>query len=341
MGLFRNTGGRTGEDIATEVVSYMLGSQQAYIPFQKLFFNRVLQKPKSSAELQVKTTTQLPSGHGRPDFIILAGNSLIIVETKLGAYLSGDDQLARYCNIFQEAKLLRDSLDIEPDMIASRVLVLLAPRRTIELSQLATDKYCRQESGVDFQQWRNQQRIEFVELAWEDILTDLDDRDSLQHELFLFVRDFINQELNEDEKMILKEKNVPAALNKLFNTIADIRDHLFAQGFGRGRMSQSYNYYGFEVKTEAFTSWFGYFLPIWEKYGTPVFLQVQESLIKKEKDEILRKLRGYGFEKDEQEQFVRPFPVDSIDSWKQDLVGLLSQLSGNQGIGEESAQTDK
>jgi len=347
MGLFRNTSGRTGEDIATEVISYMLDPQQAYIPFQKLFFNRVLQKPQSSAELKVKTTTQLPSAHGRPDFIVFAGtdNSLIIVETKLGAYLSGDDQLARYCKIFQEAKLLRDSLDIEPDMITKKLLALLAPSRTIELSKQATDKYCRQESGVDFQQWLSQQGIEFVKLAWEDILTYLDDWDSLQHELSLFVRGFINQELNEDEKMILKNKNVPAALNKLVNVINDIRLHLQAQGqvqgFTPGRMSQSYNYYGFTVENEAFSCWFGYFLPIWEKYGTPVFLQVQEDWIKKEKDEILRKLRDNGFDKDEQEQFVRPFAVDSIDSWKKDLVGLLSQLSGSQGIAEELAQTDK
>jgi len=64
-------------------------------------------------------------------------------------------------------------------------------------------------------------------------------------------------------------------------------------------------------------------------------------LINKEKDEILRKLGDYGFEKDEQEQFVRPFSVDSIDSWKQDLIELLRSLGGSQEIAKEPAQTDK
>lgn len=331
MGLFRNTSGRTGEDIATEVISYMLASPQAYIPFQKLFFNRVLHKPLSSVELQVETTTQPSSEYGRPDFIILAGNSVIVVETKLGAYLSGDDQLTRYCQIFQKDDVLRGYFPaIEPNTVTERILAMLAPRTTIELSLAATDRHCKQQFSRDFLQWCSQQGIAFVPLPWEDVLTDLDVRDSLQHELFLFVRDFINQELNEDETMILKDKNVPTALNKLFNMIADIRDHLATQGFRTGRMGQSYNYYGFTIETEAFSCWFGYFLPIWGKYGTPVFLQVEQEWIKTEKDKILGKLRDNGFDREEVHQFVRPFPVDSIAGWKQDLVELLSQLSGGQ-----------
>ncbi|NIN01204.1 MAG: hypothetical protein GTO24_24860 [candidate division Zixibacteria bacterium] len=342
MSLFRNTSGRTGEDIATEVISYMLDQQQAYIPFQKLFFNRLFQKPCSSDELGVETTTQPSFEDGRPDLIILTGNSMIVVETKLGAYLSGDDQLTRYCGIFQNENVLRRYFPgLELDTITDKRLAMLAPSKTIERSVEATDRRCKHEFGKDFLQWCREQGIKFVRLPWEDVLTDLDVRNSLQHELALFVRDFINQELNEDEKMILKDKNVPAGLRKVINTIGDIRDHLGAQGFTTGRMSQSYKYYGFEVKTPAFTSWFGYFFTIWEKYGTPVFLQIQENLIKKEKDEILKKLRGKGFEKDEQEQFVRPFAVDSVDSWKQDLIHLLLQLSGREGIAEKPARTDE
>lgn len=342
MSLFANTSGRVGEDIGIEVVSYMLASPAAHVPFQKLFFSRILQKAASSAELQVETTTQPSFEVGRPDLIVLARDALIVVETKLGAYLSGDDQLIRYCQVLQEQDIVRRYFPfVQLEMVTSKVLVLLAPLATIDLSIAATDRLCYQNFGKNFRQWCIQQGIEFVPLPWEDILSDLDTRDSLQKELVLFVEGFINQELSKEEIMILKNTEVPSALNKVFNTVMDVRNFLEGKEKKTGRMGQSYNYYGFTIELPSFSSWFGYFLPIWEKYKTPVFLQVRREWIRTDEAQILRALRDIGFHQEVEHEFIRPFPVDSINTWKQELLDLLSKLTGWKEITEQVAQPDQ
>ena len=277
LSLFNNVSGRSGEDIATEVISYMLFSSQDYIPFQKLFFNRILNEPLSSSQLQVETITQATFACGRPDLIILTDDTLIVVETKLGAYLSGDDQLIRYCKVFKDHTLRNFFPFIELENITKHVLIFLAPRSTAELSIAVCNRISKQNNGMGFKKWCKQQHIEFIPLPWEDVLSDLDKKNSLQNELILFVESYIYQELTEEEKMILKDEKVPIALNKLFNTINDVRNHLSSKGIKTGRLGQSYSYYGFSIENETLSCWFGYFLPIWEKYKTPVFLQVKEE----------------------------------------------------------------
>jgi len=326
LSLFNNVSGRSGEDIATEVISYMLDSRQEYIPFQKLFFNRILQKPLSSSQLQVETVTQATFESGRPDLIILTKDTLIVVETKLGAYLSGDDQLIRYCNVFKDKQLRAFFPFIEFENISKNVLIFLAPRSTAKLSIAACNRLSKRDNGMDFIRWCTQQQIDFIPLPWEEVLSDLDTKDSLQNELFLFVESYIYQELNEEEIMILKDENVPSALNKLFNTIYDIRNHLASKEIKIGRLGQSYNYYGFHIESETLSSWFGYFLPIWEKYKTPIFLQVREEWIKEEKGEVLKKLKKLGFNQEPGHEFILPFSVDTIATWKEDLTKIISNL---------------
>lgn len=327
MSLFKNIIGRGGEDIATEVVSYMLASAKEYIPFQKLFFNRVLGIPASSAQLHAEATTQPSFEVGRPDLIIVAKETLIIVETKLGAYLSGNDQLIRYCELFQDIGILRSYFPlIEPKEISRKLLVFLAPRNTIGLSIQLSNKISKKENKVDFRKWISQQGIEFVPLPWEDLLTDLDFRDSLQNELFLHVNVYVGQELSKEEKMILKDPNVPNAINKVINTVVDIRDFLISEGFKTGRFGQSYNFYGFFIEAENVSCWFGYYLQVWAKYKTPVVLQVRDKWIKKDKNEVLSKLRELGFETESSSELLLPFPVDRIKNWKQDLKEVLSVI---------------
>ncbi len=326
MSLFNNVSVRSGEDIATEVISYMLASRQEYIPFQKLFFNRILKKPLSSSQLQVETVTQATFEYGRPDLIILTNDTLIVVETKLGAYLSGDDQLIKYCNVFKDKMLRAFFPFIEFESITKNILIYLAPRSTVDLSIAVCNRLSKRENGRDFIKWCTQQHIDFIPLFWEEVLSDLDTKNSVQNELFLFVESYIYQELNEEEIMILKDENVPNALNKLFNTIYDIRNYLASKKIKIGRLGQSYNYYGFQIESETLSSWFGYFLPIWEKYKTPVFLQVREEWIKGEKGEVLKKLKKLGFSQEPEQEFILPFSIDSIGTWKEDLTKIISNL---------------
>ena len=126
--------------------------------------------------------------------------------------------------------------------------------------------------------------------------------------------------------MILKDENVPIALSKLFNTINDVRNHLSTQGIKVGRMGQSYNYYGFLIETEALSCWFGYFLPIWDKYKTPIFLQVRQEWIKSEKAEVMKKLKKLDIKPEPEHEFVLPFSIDTIAAWKEELTQLLKNL---------------
>jgi hypothetical protein len=48
MSLFRNISGRRSEDIATEVIARLLSRDGPHVPFQKLFFGRVLGMTLSS-----------------------------------------------------------------------------------------------------------------------------------------------------------------------------------------------------------------------------------------------------------------------------------------------------
>ena len=91
-------------------------------------------------------------------------------------------------------------------------------------------------------------------------------------------------------------------------------------------MSQSYNYYGFFVERESLSCWWGYFLPLWEKYKTPIFLQVREEWIKSEKAEVIKKLKDLGFKKEPEHEFVLPFSIDSIATWKEDLMRVQISL---------------
>lgn len=329
MSLFRDVSGCGSEDIATEVVAHLLSQEHAHVPFQKLFYQRVLKMTKSSDQLEASILTQPSLECGLPDFAILTSEALIVGETKLGAFLSGDSQLVRYCEPLENpGELLRLFPAERPSELKTKTLVLLAPAVTIELSLEATNRLCRERFGQDFAAWRDKSGIQFVGLPWEELVTDLDSRDSLQDELRILVGDFIRQELTKEERMILEDKTVPAALEKLFELIGDMRDHLTAMSFRAGRLSQSYNYYGFPVKLEGLRPWFGYFLSLWKTHGTPVFLTVRDEWINNsQRNQVVEKLTRNGFVRDATEHFVRPFSTDRIGKWKEDLTGLLENLA--------------
>jgi len=327
LSLFKQIGGRVGEDVATEVIAYMLASEKDYVPFQKIFFHRVLGLLESSADLKTETTTQPSSENDRPDLIILTKDTLIILETKLGSYLSGNDQLIKYCELFKMPDFLKEYFPFyEPKDIKNRKLVFLAPRTTIELSITAGSIICQEKSGIDFISWTKQQAVDFMPLSWEEIVADLDHRDSLQNELMLFVNDYINQELTEEEKMILKNPEVPSAINKTINLIWEIRNHLASKDYSLGRLGQSYNSYGFMIEKKNVSFWFGYYLSLWGKYKTPVVLKLKEEWIKDNKNEIIDKIKELGFEKESASEFILPFSVDRVESWKQDLLESLSNF---------------
>ena len=326
MSLFNKIVNKGGEDIATEIITWMLTSKNEHVPFKKLFFNRFFSQKEDYPIYQTETITQ-PSFEniGRPDCIILIGKSIIIIETKLGAYLSGDDQLIRYCDVFNNIPLLKDYFPLmDISEIKNYYFSMLAPQKTIDKSYKLTSELI----GKDFKTWCKDREITFIPIPWEDMLSDLDLNNSIQKELYLLINDYIYQELKEDETMVLKNENVPSAISKLFKNIEDIKSHVSNKDIKTLRMSQSYNFYGFFIECKDYKSWFGYFLQIWGKYKTPIFLQIREDWIDINHRSILDKLSGYGFKYEKDHEFVKPFFVDDIDNWKDELIKIISELSG-------------
>ena len=331
MSLFNYLPGKSGEDVSTEILAYFLSSKERFFPFQRLFFSRILNSRLSSTQLDAETQTQATFKAGRPDLIILSREAMVVLENKLGAYLSGDSQLVTYCKAFEDNSYFKNYFPlIDIEVSRKKFLVFLAPQKIVGLSISASDKACKKEMGISFKDFLKEKDIAFVPLPWEELLDYLDLTDSLQNELYLFVRDYINQELIQEEKMVLQNPQIPSALTKLFKFIDELRNEVYAKGWKVSRISQSYLYYGFYIEPEKIENlYFGYFLQLWENYKTPIFLQVHKESIKNmDKDSTEKTLIDNSFVHDRVHHFIRPFKIDSIESWKDELTGILRVLIG-------------
>ena len=329
MSLLDSIIGRRAEDVSTEVLAHLLSCHDAHVPFQRLFYQRVLDQAASSADLRTEIRTQTTFEVGRPDMVLLTKNALVVLENKLGAYLTSDDQLVRYCEVFENRQVLQEYFRLSPAEVPRRkIVVFLAPTHTLRPSLEASSAVCRHQCQMSFPEWCSEKDIEYRPLPWEQILDYLDLRDSLQEALCDFVAGFTDQRLTEEGRMILKNPEIAVAIRALFQRIDHIRDDLAGDCFKTGRMSQSCNYYGFEIKTASTVCWFGYFLTVWDRYGTPAFLQIKEDWITEEaKDAVKERLERLGFKEDKDHQLLRPFVIDSIDRWTAELRDLLSEIS--------------
>lgn len=328
MSVFKNVQGKLGENISTEILSYLISSEEYFVPFQRLFFNNVLCKPSSTFELEVVARTQVDLGEmGKPDLILVTGDAIVILENKLGSYLSGENQLLRYAEAFSKEKAIKKYFSLTHSAEASKhILLFLAPSKALEYSIAITERECGKQYGKKFKEFLQEKGIEFKKIAWETVIGWLDKADSLQNELFLYVEEFLNLELTKGERMVLQNPELPTSLLKLFKNIENIANDVSAKGWKISRMTQSYNFYGFYIETESFKLYFGYDLPKWEDFNTPVFLLTKESWFKTDKALTLSQLSENGFIHAKDHSFVLPFAIESISTWKKDLLELLAKL---------------
>src|ERR1051325_3105902 len=328
LGVFSRTIGLRGEDAATEVLAHLLSPETLNVPFQKLFFLKICQIAKSSADLNAEFVMRPVCPGGTPDALILTEDSLILLENKLGSPLSGVDQLVRYVQILRTNDGMAAVFPtFEADRIRRRILVFLAPRGTIGVSLHATARYAFETTKQHFDALCKDGGIVLLPLAWEDLIVDLDDSNALQRELRLYVQDYLEQELTMREKEVLTDTNVPAALDKLFKKLTTMRDSLSAEGFVPGRMGQSYNFFGFNATHERVTLWFGYALPQWATYGTPIFLQLRKKWIKTDEEQVLNIARENGFIKDESLEWIVPFQISQVEKWDVLLRDVLTKFA--------------
>jgi hypothetical protein len=328
VSLFSRTIGLQGEDTSTEVLGHLLSPESLSVPFQKLFFLRACGVPRSSADLNVELVLRPRCERGTPDALILTEGTVILLENKLGAPLSGENQLVKYVSVLaSDAAVAGVFPTFEPARIKRRVLIFLAPRASIKPSFHATDLAVCESEGKNFDAICTDKGIVVVPLAWEDVFADLDDGNALQRELRLYVQDYLDQELTMREKNLLGDKDVPAAIEKLFKKVTTIRDSLAAAGFSQGRMGQSYNYFGFSVEHKSVSLWFGYSLPEWSRHGAPAILQLRKRWIKGAEEPLMAVVKELQFVKDEKAEWILPFEVSTIETWDVRLREVLLRIA--------------
>lgn len=328
MNLFETLNGQVGENIATEVIAYLLSDSKSNAPFQKLFFHKVLGQLVTSVELNAKVDTQRSSAFGRPDMIILCDKYIIVIETKMGSYLSGDNQLIGYAELLSsDTKLKKMFPDYELRSGQKKYLCILAPQKTVEICLAKTESVCKKRFGEDFFEWIGNLGINFVKLSWEDVLADLEYDNVVQRELNDFVKIYTWQELTENEMNLLNDKMLPGALDKMYKSIINLRDQLSTAGYNANRMGQSYQYYGFGIAGKDYEMWFGYSLPTWEELETPIVLQLRTEWIKLgNKTAFFEKASQLGFKKNKSLEMVLPFYIKDIGEWKHRLQEIVKSL---------------
>lgn len=316
MGLLDSLSGLVGENLATEVLVHLLNSDSDFVQFQKLFFLRVISFPISRRGQELEIVTQKSFDEGRPDFLGISRDSVFLFEAKLGSPLSGEDQLVRYVNTLKDPISLLKSFEYEylPEN-PKKILVFIAPQKTIIASELMSDKVSKEQFQCSFNDLCVRNSVQFVNIAWETILDDLDRNNPLQRELHEFVSKYVEQEFSEEDIVLLKNQDIPKAMKKLFSQISAFRTKLNIPGVKQGRMSQSCNYYGFCIDHPSFGLWFGFFFEHWARTGNPTFLQVRENPNEWEMEKIKGIAKTLNFEKTETDGMILAIPFDQTENW--------------------------
>ena len=123
--------------------------------------------------------------------------------------------------------------------------------------------------------------------------------------------------------MILKNAEVPIAISKMFNVISNIKNEINLPNYQTGRIGQSYNYYWFPIRHKKLEFAFGYFLPLWAKYKTPIFIQFREIWAAEKSEDIIKILYRQGFVYEMGEEYVLPCPFNTNEELVKFLLDFL------------------
>ena len=311
--------GKRSEDLATEVLAYVLQSHY-FRPLQKLFYQWLLADGVAGSTLErafdISTQTSYP-GQGRLDLAICGDNLRIIVESKFDADFSGGDQLHRYVKILNESEE------------QNRVLVLLCPERNRQHYELhALQQFQGDFGSLKFvpdleRELFERYAVRFKVITWDRLLQLLDSDSPLIVELSEFVRNrvLLPVEFSPKELSMMMSDEIPNILTSVFRAIEQVRGRLDA-AYVTGRMSQSREVFGFFIDHQDVRFWFGYSLKHWQRVKTPFTLQFSSQW--KPKNSLISEtmLPSLGFSKDD--DFVLPLIL--ADSDPDPVFSLLAQL---------------
>jgi len=327
--------GLRSEDLTTEVLSFIL-REEGYKPFQKLFFSFFLGKyPDEFFRIfrtPVLIDTRKTYTKGTPDLIIdNQKDTVILIENKFYANLSGADQISRYKTILAN----------DYKTYANKYLILLTVkhRRCFyeeEIKKdLSTAGMCIKTTEELQDYLKVEHKINFKFLFWEDILELFNCEDIVIKSLHKYISHYFIGEVKFMEKdiAILKDTAFITAYKKIFAQIDRIRQAIHSEEYDvwKAKASQSINFYGFTIQLKNCSVWFGYSLLTWTAEGTtsPVILQFRREWYTgmiNDKAEFDKKLLSVFQEPHKELEFVKFYPLEIFADTEKMIQQLDSDL---------------
>ncbi|WKZ70878.1 MAG: PD-(D/E)XK nuclease family protein [Melioribacteraceae bacterium] len=302
--LFLDTAGITGEDLTTELLKIIL-TDKKYSPFQKLFYNRFLQKTefKSTEDFLFEVESQNVFEEGRPDLLIYNDEEVYCLENKFYADFSSKDQLIRYHTLLQN----NDSFK----KCSIKKVYLLTIEKRKKYYEYLIDSLLDSGSREDK---KFSDLFEFI--FWEDILELWKSDDCIINALQEYIYDLYIKEINfsSEEIMLLKDQNVPELLDKFYKLISQVRDEITKRGFVATSIRSSYKWWGFYIDLNKVKVWFGFGTDLWkmsDDFISPIGIQIQKSSVSNSMaaDKIRNELEPLNFNIHSQLYWIKRYPL--------------------------------
>lgn len=316
MSVFLRTSGQRGENVATEILVYLLNQKLRFEKFKNSFFNNLIGNQTNEFGYTTEMYTQRQFGYDRPDIVALVNGILMVFEIKLGSFLSGQDQLSRYTNIFNATNRLRRIFpSLYKNEIKDKMLIYIAPKKIIQSSISITDS---QVKGGSFGKYCFNSGITFKSISWEKINDFLDYDNELEKELGLYIDIYLSKNFTKEEIMALNQTDVPKALLRLYKKIDYLKLNINFKSLDKIGQSDSSRYHGFYFGNDTKEFYFGYILPNWEAFGTPIFINIRKNRIHQNVNKTINQLIEFGFQinKDDPEEYLIPFDINNVSEWQ-------------------------
>lgn len=287
MSLFNALLSKKYEDLSTEVLIYLLSKNYSKSEFRNRFL-KLLGIESSNNEFEFKS--QVHTGEsGIPDIIGFNGDTLIIIENKLISYLSGDDQLIKYLNIFdpESANYIMSSFqEYKSDQIKQKIFAILAPKSILPNLLEKTNKYLNDkfDRNISIENYCTVKNVNLISnMTWQVILDSLNEDLIIEKELKQFVTEYLDFELSQENYEEIKKIGLVKGdlYVKEFKTSLNI--------FSQELLENSINthsipyakedvYFPIELKEDSL-AYFGYFNRAHRKCKESVFfLEIKEKI---------------------------------------------------------------
>lgn len=306
--------GQSGEDLTSSVLTYLFepGRNKTFL---KMFLLKLLpEKYGIEGSLNdIEVTFQGYLGkYGWADILFESSSILIVLENKFFADFSQNDQIKRYLNYLQEQS--RDRLSI---------LVLLTPynRGNYYLSKVQDQIDIYKECQITYNKRKHHylisDKIKFIWLPWEELLSDFDCGNIIVEHLddFITSKYLINTVFAEEELKMINDDSIPNVLEKLWGTVDKSKDG-FSSKYEVKNTTQSRLVYGFHINTKIGKVWFGLYTISWKEYGHPFTLQIRKDWVDNNinTDKLNSFLEEIGFKTHKDLEYVYPIKIENPDA---------------------------